>query len=90
MWPKIYEEVHQAPRSPPSAATPKEIFASDGQLLCQGEETWGDAGWLSIRILYQLKKNTKFQNYGVFDLKRAPSPLHYYESVDTPKLVRSV
>ena len=90
MWPKISEEVHQAPCSSPSAATPKEIFASDGQLLCQGEEARGDTGRFRVRFLNQLYNFTKFQNYGVFDLKRATSPLHYYESVDTPKLVRSV
>ena len=54
VWPKISEEVHQAPRSSPTAATPKEVFASDGQLLCQREKTWGDAGWLRIGNLSQI------------------------------------
>ena len=36
-------------------------------------------------LIFQL-----FQNHGVFDLKLAPSPLHCYETVDTPKLVSSI
>jgi len=37
---------------------------------------------------YFVKEKTleELQQHGAFDLKRAPSPLHYYESIDTPKL----